>query len=225
MRIFFGGTLLAFLFVLQCVEVEAQPRSGMVTEPLDSAWVDGQRMFLTWRKGDPFAADATVVPRDDRYWRLDPVDRSKYGRPNLSGNNLVSGLDSALMKSLSLKEITALASLFHVEWERGVRKANYPEINPLSLNMLLTVDPAGRVVSVVFIYPDIPEYTRIPARRWKRLDREIRRGACFGADSSGYALTRFYFPYGIEWFADLRHSLRTGQPVDHYSRVGDAFAD
>jgi len=113
--------------------VFAQPRSGMVTEPLDSAWVDGQRMFLTWRKGDPFAADATVVPRDNRYWRVDPVDRSKYGRPNLRGNNLVSGLDSAL--------------------------------------------------------------------------------------------TRFYFPYGIEWFADLRHSLRTGQPVDHYSRVGDAFAD
>jgi len=92
-----------FLIVLVLLSslpaVFAQPRSGMVTEPLDSAW----------------------------------VDRSKYGRPNLRGNNLVSGLDSAL--------------------------------------------------------------------------------------------TRFYFPYGIEWFADLRHSLRTGQPVDHYSRVGDAFAD
>ena len=158
MRIFFGGTLLAFLFVLQCVEVEAQPRSGMVTEPLDSAWVDGQRMFLTWRKGDPFAAD---VPRDQN-WRYENRNKYRYAQ---SSSTFDANIKCCILESFSVQEVQGLFCL-------EPRFANM-------LGMIFTVDDEGFIQSVVFAYPDIMEFTVISGHSWRKLERNIRKRIIF----------------------------------------------
>ena len=138
--------------------VTAQVRCGMVTEPLETPDEFGQRAFLTYRAGDPYATD---IPRNTK-WRS--VDRSKY-RYVWSSFYFMDNLKWAFGKSLPAEN---LSTLFQLEPKRKNE-----------MGLVFTVNDDGRILSVVFEYPDIPAYTSIPPRCWRKLERNIRKRVFF----------------------------------------------
>lgn len=190
----------------------AQVRYRMVTEELTTPDEYGQRAFLTYRADDPFATD---IARDSS-WRK--VDYQRYGIPELEGSSgIVSQIDASLLNSFSWDEIMCLGSFYHIEYGAGINTHNYIEIMPLSLGLIFTVDREGWVVSVAFKYPDIPAYTQIQPKTWRKLDRQLRKRVKWGKKGTGsQELSRFVFPYSLDWFSDLRHHLIVRKPVNHY---------
>jgi hypothetical protein len=203
-----------FLFVIIIAPslAFAQVRCGMVTEELTTPDEYGQRAFLTYRASDPYAAD---IARDSS-WRC--VDYQRYGFPELEGSNdIVSQIDASLLNSFSKDVIMDLGSYYHIEYGAGINTHNYIEIMPLSLGLIFTVDREGRDVSVAFKYPDIPAYTLVQSKTWRKLDRQLRRRVKWGKNGTdSQALSRFVFPYSLDWFSDLRHHIIIGKPVWHH---------
>ena len=189
--------------------VTAQVRCGMVTEPLETPDEFGQRAFLTYRAGDPYAAD---IPRDGGWYKA--IERGYPLPPSSPYVNVIEQVDYSLLRCFPRDEILALGSLFRVEYRPGIREHNYRDVMPFRLWILFTVDRDGRGVSVAFEYPDIPDYRRIRPRTWRKLERILRKRIRWDSSSSEEkSLSHYLVFYEPDWFADLRHYLITGQEV------------
>ncbi len=136
----------------------AQIRNGMVTEELTTPDEYGQRAFLTYRASDPYAAD---IARDSS-WRV--TNRSAY-RYTYQDVSFKRDIHRAFIRSLSHEQITALCGL-----DQSAQN---------QMGFVFTIDDEGRLLSVVFKYPDSPEYTSIAPRYWRRLERNFRKGVSF----------------------------------------------
>lgn len=210
--------LFPLIFVLSAfpLAVTAQVRCGMVTEPLETPDEFGQRAFLTYRAGDPYATD---IPRDSGWYKA--IERDYRIPPPY----VIDPVDYSLLRCFPRDEILALGSLYRIEYGGGIREHNYSDVMPFRLWILFTVDREGRVVSVAFEYPDIPEYRRIRPKTWRKLERTLRNQVRWEpASVHEKALSHYLFPYYPDWFADLRQHLITGQPVFHHLG-GDGFLD
>ena len=210
--LFVLSLFLSASFCMACTQI----RHGMVTEPLETPDEFGQRAFLTYRAGDPYAAD---IPRDSGWYKA--IERGYRIPPPYA----IDPVDYSLLRCFPRDEIFALGSLYRIEYGGGIREHNYSDVMPFRLWILFTVDREGRVVSVAFEYPDIPEYRRIRPKTWRKLERTLRNQVRWDSSSSAEkSLSRYLFLYEPDWFADLRHHLITGQPVFHHLG-GDGFLD
>lgn len=158
---FFRRPFYFVIFVLSVVHLSpafAQVPKGMVTEELATPDEYGQRAFLTYRADDPYAAD---IARDSSWW---VTNRSVY-RYTYQDASFLRDIHQAFIRSLSRKQMAALCDL------------NQSAQN--QMGFVFTVDDEGRLLSVVFKYPDIPEYTSISPRNWRRLERKFRKYISF----------------------------------------------
>ena len=134
-----------------------------------------------------------TISRDiplDRNWNV--VDEINY--IYYFPNNIVKAIDNTLIESFPYDIITLLS--------------NTPDCN---LGFVFSFAPDGEVIGLAIKRPDLPEYSLISNRLWKRVLHRLMRFDSIALSQ----VSRFAFQYPSSWFRDLKRHLDSGLPIDH----------
>ena len=151
--------------------------------------------YLRYKSEDTLSID---IPADST-WKF--VDKNKY--TPLFPKIVQEYWDNAFLKHFSYIELDEIA-----------KSGN-------SIGFVFTFNPREKAKGLTIIYPDIPALTDLPDKRWNKWFRYLTDSLSLDDTytDSYLNLSRFIFEYPADWISDLSMHLKTGWPVDHYTKA------